>query len=80
MRVIQQNRNDEKSGVHPQFRRSDALLSVLKDEYINLKKDLKVNRNFNQQRSVICLSGNGGLECQWNAWDSVRFCDLRDLL
>lgn len=44
VRVIQQDRNDEKSGVHPQFRRSDALLKVLKDEYISLKKDLKVNR------------------------------------
>ncbi|XP_026316599.1 meiosis-specific nuclear structural protein 1-like [Hyposmocoma kahamanoa] len=45
VRVIQQNRNDEKSGVHPQFRRSDALLKVLKDEYISLKKDLKIARS-----------------------------------
>lgn len=44
VRVIQQDRNEAKSGVHPQFRRSDLLLKVLKDEYINLKKDLKVNK------------------------------------
>ncbi|KAI5641052.1 hypothetical protein NE865_06708 [Phthorimaea operculella] len=42
VRAIQADRNNRTMGVHPQFRRSDQLLKVLKSEYLDLAHDLKL--------------------------------------
>ncbi|XP_013196915.2 coiled-coil domain-containing protein 63 [Amyelois transitella] len=45
VRMIQIDRQNRSMGVHPQFRRQDALLRSLKKEYINFVKDLKIARS-----------------------------------
>nr|XP_049705258.1 uncharacterized protein LOC110376053 [Helicoverpa armigera] len=44
-RMIQVDRLHRTMGVHPQFRRQDELLRILKKEYNNLCKDLKIARS-----------------------------------